>query len=66
MKTVIHIHQQRIKKGLPAIIVRTYKGVTYTRKVEFGDGAVLHQPEKPLDCGARVWIETKGQVSIVG
>lgn len=65
MKTVIHIHQQRLKKGLSAIIVRTYKGVIYSRKVMFGDGAVLHQPEKPLDCGARCWIETTGEVTIL-
>lgn len=64
-KTIIHIHQARIRKGLPAIIVRTWKGVTYSREVEFGNGAKLLQPEKPLACGARVWIESEGEVRIV-
>ena len=29
MKHIIHVHQQKVKKGEPAIIDRTYKGSTH-------------------------------------
>lgn len=53
-KTIIHIHRQRIARNLkvapsnrePPIIVRQGKHREYV-------------PDKPLDCGARVWIETE-------
>jgi hypothetical protein len=27
-----------------------------------GDCKVIYRPHKPLSCGARLWIETKGEV----
>lgn len=57
MKHQVHIHQQRLRKGLPAIIHRTYKGSEYHREFEIPQGAKVIQPEKPLSCGARAWIE---------
>lgn len=62
MKKIIHVHQQKIKKGEPAIIVRTYKGSTHYSKITIkGDCVMVHSPE-PDRCGARVWIETHGEV----
>tara|TARA_R100000458_G_C8246241_1_gene224144 strand:- start:608 stop:790 length:183 start_codon:yes stop_codon:yes gene_type:complete len=57
MKHQVHIHQQRLRKGLPAIIHRTYKGSEYHKEFEIPKGAKVIQPEKPLSCGARAWIE---------
>jgi hypothetical protein len=66
MKHIIHVHQQKIKKGLDAIIDRTYKGSTHHRRVEIicpcGCGhvaATVVQSETPDSCGARVWIEAQ-------
>lgn len=56
---IIHVHQQRLRKGDPAIILKTSpngKHLGYHHRVEFDDGAVV-QPGKQLSCGARAWIE---------
>jgi len=35
-------------------------GPVYARQVEFlGANVLRYEPEKPLSCGARVWIETR-------
>lgn len=63
MKQIIHVHQQKIRKGQPAIISRTYRGSTHHRRLEIrcpGCGevaAVAIQSDTPDRCGARVWIE---------
>jgi hypothetical protein len=57
MKVIIHVHQQRIRQGKAAISVKTYRGTRYTRRYRIGLDAVIHQPVKPLACGAKVWIE---------
>lgn len=62
MKSVIHVHQQKIRKGEPAIIVRTYKGSKHYRRVTIdGPCVIVHSPT-PDHCGARVWIETNAEV----
>ena len=62
MKSVIHVHQQKIKKNETAIIVRNYKGSKHYRKVEIkGPSTIIHSDE-PDRCGARVWIETDAEV----
>jgi len=57
VKHQVHIHQQRLRKGLPAVIHRTYKGSEYHREFKIPQGATVIQPDKPLPCGARAWIE---------
>lgn len=65
MKHVIHVHQQKIRKGLNAIIDRTYKGSVHRRRVSIvcpncGEvAAKVVQSEVPDSCGARVWIEAE-------
>ena len=60
MKHIVHIHQQRLRKGLPAIIHRTYKGVEYHDTFDIPKHAkVVQSLDKPLSCGARCWIEWK-------
>jgi hypothetical protein len=62
MRHVVHVHQQNIKKGLPAIIDRTYKGSTHHTHLDILCGcgevaATVVQSPTPDHCGARVWIE---------
>ena len=66
-KTRIHVNQHKIrsniKKGTndPVITVKTSN--TYTHEVEIkGPSKVIYSPDKPLSCGARVWIETESEV----
>ena len=68
-KTRIHVNQHKIrsniKKGTndPVITVKTSKSNTYTHAVEIkGPSKVIYSPDKPLSCGARVWIETESEV----
>ena len=47
----------------PVITVKTYKSNTYAHEVEIlGKSKVVYSPDKPLSCGARVWIETDAEV----
>ena len=57
MKHRGHIHQQRLRQGLDAVIHRTYKGSEYHREFMIPQGAKVIQSDKPLSCGARAWIE---------
>ena len=70
MKTIIHVNQHNIKanaKGAdePVITVKTYKSNTYCNRVKFTEGEIIYSPDKPLSCGAKVWIETHQPVEIL-
>lgn len=77
MKTIIHVNQQSIQKNRknntqnPVITCKTYKSNEYADEVIiYGqDGLeaarIVHSPNKPLSCGARVWIETVNKVRIL-
>ena len=65
----IHVNQHKIRSNRktgerePVITVKTYKSNTYCHEVEIeGPCKVIYSPDKPLPCGAKVWIETKGNV----
>ena len=70
MKTVIHVNQHVIrrnkKKGTsePCLTTKTYKSNDYAHEVVIFDtegneaARVVYRPDKPLACGAHVWIET--------
>ena len=69
MKTIVHVNQHIIKRNQktgerePTLTVKTYKSNTYANEVEIlGPSKVVYSPDKPLSCGARVWIETDGKV----
>jgi hypothetical protein len=70
MKHVVHVHQQKIRKGEPAIIDRTYKGSTHTVEAQIlcphcdGHVGVFRQTPEPDACGARVTFVTIGDVLI--
>jgi|TARA_B100001094_G_C18101795_1_gene756177 hypothetical protein len=70
MKTIIHVNQHKIKSNSktgsknPVLTVKTYKSNTYTNRVEIdGPCTVVYSPDKPLSCGAKVWIETQEKVT---
>ena len=74
MKTIIHVNQHNIKKNnklstkrkVKVLTVKTYKSNTYCNEVEIlGNSKVIYSPDKPLSCGAKVWIETNNNVKIV-
>lgn len=72
MKTIIHVNQHVIKKNVregtndPVLTVKTYKSNTYAHEVIIkGDSKVVYSADKPLSCGARVWIETEAEVEVM-
>jgi len=72
MKTIIHVNQHVVKsnrkeeKEDPVLTIKTYKQNTYAHEVEIlGPSKVIYSPDKPLSCGAHVWIETQGEIKII-
>ena len=71
MKKRIHINQHVIRANAkngthdPVITVKTSKSNQYTYAAEIdGLSRVVYSPNKPLSCGAKVWIETDAPVWI--
>ncbi|MCS5594189.1 MAG: hypothetical protein NZ730_06560 [Porticoccaceae bacterium] len=74
MKTRIHVNQHNIKannKGarLPVITIKDYKENRKANSAKIiRDGEVvcrvIYSPDKPLACGAKVWIETDLEVRV--
>lgn len=69
MKKRIHVNMHVVRKNhktgerKPALTVKTSKSNTYCHEVEIkGPSKVVYSPDKPLSCGARVWIETDEEV----
>jgi hypothetical protein len=72
MKTIIHVNQHVIKSNRkngvedPVLTVKTYKENRYAHEVDInGPSKIVYSPDKPLSCGAHVWIETQGEVTII-
>ena len=71
MKTRIHVNQHKIRSNKknnlnePVITVKTSKSNTYAHEVKLkGPSKIIYSPDKPLSCGAKVWIETESEVII--
>lgn len=68
MLTRIHVNQHNIRanaKGadLPVLTVKTYKeNIKCNEVIVKGDSKIIYSPNKPLSCGAKVWIETEAEV----
>lgn len=77
MKTIIHVNQHKIRSNRkhnqsePVLTVKTYKSNDYGHEAIIHDKSgnpvakVVYSPDKPLPCGAHVWIETEQDVQIV-
>lgn len=73
----IHVNQHRVKKNrtegsrLPVITVKTYKSNTYGHEAIIRDAngdevaRVVYSPDKPLSCGATVWVESTNDVEVL-
>lgn len=73
MKTRIHVNQAYIRHNrkvesderIPVFTVKTSKSNKYADGVTIsGPSKVIYSPDKPLSCGARVWIETESEVHL--
>ena len=72
MKTVIHVNQHNIRRNQktgsrdPVLSAKTYKSNDYGHRVLIkGPAIVLYEPDNPLSCGARCWIETDSEVEVL-
>lgn len=75
MKTRIHVNQHNIRANAkakspdgikPVISAKTYKGNTLGFEAQIdGPSRVVYSPDKPLACGAKVWIETDSNVVVL-
>ena len=75
--TRIHVNQHKIKANRkhgtrePVITVKDYKNNRYAHDAIIRDAngnevaRVVYRPDKPLHCGAHVWIETQCTVDVV-
>ena len=67
----IHVNQHNVRSNKkngtnkPVITVKTSKSNDYAHQVEvLGPSKVIYRPDKPLSCGAKVWIETEDEIEI--
>jgi hypothetical protein len=72
MKKRIHVDQHAIRRNRtqgtddPPISVKTYKDNIKCRGVKvLGPSEFIYSPDKPLSCGARLWIETDAEIEII-
>ncbi len=67
----IHVNQHIIRSNKkhnlnePVITVKSSKSNNYAHEVEIkGPSKVIYSPNKPLSCGAKVWVETTAEVNL--
>jgi len=72
MKKRVHVNQHIIRRNQktgerkPVLTVKTYKSNDYCHEAIInGPSKVIYSPDKPLSCGARVWIETDSEIICV-
>jgi hypothetical protein len=73
MKKRIHVNQHAIKANrkhgtrAPVLTVKTYKDNRYAHEVVIhGPCRLVYRPDRPLSCGAHVWLETDAEVELLG
>lgn len=50
----------------PVLTIKSYKANRYAHDVVIhGESRVMYSPDRPLNCGARVWIETHAEVEVL-
>ena len=67
----IHVNQHVIKANAkngennPIFTVKQGGNNTYAHNVKVkGEMELVYSPDKPLSCGAKVWIETRGDIEL--
>lgn len=65
----IHVDQHVIRRNAklgehnPPISIKTSKGNTKARSVQIlGPSRLVYSPDKPLSCGAKLWVETRADI----
>ena len=71
--TRIHVNQHVIRRNgktgerNPTLTVKQGKRNRYAQEVIIeGPSRVVYSPDKPLSCGAKVWVATESAVTLVG
>ena len=69
----IHVNQHVIKANAkngennPVFTIKQGGKNTYAHNVKvIGEMELVYSPDKPLNCGAKVWIETRGDIEVDG
>ena len=69
---IIHINrniiQQNAKNGTSEPVCRVQEGnkVSYCMRVKIlGPSEMIYSPDKPLECGAKLWIETEAELELI-
>jgi len=69
----IHVNQHVIKANAkngennPVFTIKQGGKNTYAHNVKVnGEMELVYSPDKPLSCGAKVWIETRGDITVDG
>jgi hypothetical protein len=72
VKTIIHVNQHVVRANAkngtndPVLTIKDYKSNRYAHSVDIkGESRVVYSPDKPLSCGAKVWIETQAEVEVM-
>ena len=77
MKTIIHVNQHKIRRNQktgarePVLSVKSGNSNVYAHEAVIFDkhgepvAKVVYRPDKPLSCGARVWIETLAVCDVI-
>jgi|TARA_R100000458_G_C8009323_1_gene74108 hypothetical protein len=67
----IHVNMHKVRANKkhgtnePVLTIKEGKTNTYCHEVDIlGPSKLVYRPNKPLSCGARVWIETTASVRI--
>lgn len=71
-KKIIHVNKHNIRFNAknpnilkPVITVKEGKKNTYAMSVKInGPSELIYRKDKPLSCGARVWIETYADIEL--
>lgn len=65
----IHVNQHVIRSNVrtrnvsPPLTIKTSRTNTKAHRVEIlGPSELVYSPDRPLGCGARVWLETRASV----
>ena len=74
MKKRIHVNQHLIRHNKkypddqkPPLTVKSSKdNVKCNEVLIHGTSRVVYSPDKPLSCGAKVWIETEAELEVFG
>lgn len=74
MKSILHVNQHHIKFNSkstdvkkPVLTIKQGGKTFYADEVEIlGPSKLVYRPDKPLSCGAKVWVETMSEVKMIG